>query len=47
MKKAVIDLKNEVLSTVLRNQWQSHAMKLHDSIDKYLDEKGDEKSFVG
>jgi len=44
MRKAVIDLKNEVLPEVLRNKWHSHANKLHESIDNYLDKKDDEKS---
>jgi len=44
MSKAVIDLRNEVLPQVLRSRWQGHAKKLRESIDKYLDDKGDEKS---
>jgi len=44
MSKAVIDLRNEVLNRELRTTWRVHAKRLHESMDEYLQAKGDEKS---
>jgi len=45
LSKAIIDLRNEDLPKVIRTTCRGHAKKLRESrIDKYLDDKGDEKS---